>query len=82
MDYEKSISKLLELEILPDNALDLIYLSKNKNEMIINILIAAGCANEDLLMLCDVVEKLIETPALTVVVEEFRQGKTVIIIYM
>ena len=41
LDYEKSISKLLHLNLLTDDALELIYSTENKNETIINILISS-----------------------------------------
>ena len=74
MDYEKSISKLLELEILPDNVLELIYSAENKNTAIIDVLIIA-CSDEHILTFCDLIDELIETPTLKCVVEELRHGK-------
>ena len=74
MDYEKSISKLLELDIVPDNVLEVIYSAENKRMAIINVLIL-GCSNEHILTMCDIMEELIETPALKSVIEELRHGK-------
>ena len=74
MDYKKSISKLLELEVLPDNVLKLIYSAENKNAAIIDVLII-GCSDKHILTFCDLMDELIEAPTLKCVVEELRHGK-------
>ena len=74
MDYEKSISKLLELKLLSDHGLELIYSAENKNAAIIGVLITS-CSNKKILTFCDLMDELIETPTLKSAVEDLRHGK-------
>ena len=74
MDYKKSISKLLELKLLSDHGLELIYSAENKNAAIIGVLII-GCSDKNILTFCDLMDELIETPTLKCVVEDLRHGE-------
>ena len=74
MDYEKSISKLLELKLLSDHGLELIYSAENKNAAIIGVLIISF-SDKHILIFCDMMDVLIETPTLKCVVEVLRHGK-------
>ena len=74
VDYEKSISKLLQLKLLSDHGLELIYSAENKNAAVIGILIV-GCSDKNILTFCDLMDELIEIPTLKYVVEELRHGK-------
>ena len=73
MDYEKSISKLLELKLLSDHGLELIYSAENKNAAIIGVLIISY-SDKNILTFCDLMDELIQTATLRCVVEELRHG--------
>ena len=73
-NYEKSVSKLLEINIISDHGLELIYSAKNKTAAIIDVLII-GCSDKPVLAFCDLIDLLIENPTLKCVVENLRHGK-------
>ena len=73
-NYEKSVSKLLEINIISDHGLELIYSAKNKTAAIIDVLII-GCSDKPILAFCDLIDLLIENPTLKCVVENLRHGK-------
>ena len=80
-----TLGKLVQLGNVHDEAIDWISTASTAtigNQRVLDFIILSIKGEESLLEFCDVLEKLIEHPALLKLVENLRNGNCVITIYM
>ncbi|XP_065911500.1 uncharacterized protein [Dysidea avara] len=71
-DYDRSINKLLRMNLFNSNAFESIYSTDNKNEAIVDLLIVCSASVQDCTVLCEVLQKLIEDDTHKAVIETLK----------
>ena len=76
--HNKSLDKLLPMNLFNADALESIITAKNKNEAIVDVLIVSTAPVHECVLLCEVLEKLVEDDAKKNVIEQLKYGMFIV----